>query len=261
MASSTDSTKPRSPIDELIALAIALDLTGLAALLPEILARTEKESLSYSDFTLALLRAETSARKARSQMRLLKMARLGPVEGLDGYDYSIRPQLDPRVIKELLNGLFVKEHRNVLCLGKPGLGKTRIAKAITQAICLRGHSALCVNTADMLQDLHSAHADRSYKRVLRKYVKPDLIMLDEFGYEPFDTEATSYLYRVVSARHTHGSIILTSNVGFTHWKKLFPSEAMAVTTVDRLVDKATILRFTGESCRQPKEVTGAPLED
>jgi DNA replication protein DnaC len=85
--------------------------------------------------------------------------------------------------------------------------------------------------------------------------------LDEFAYEPFDLKATTYLFRVVSARHGQGSIVLTANTGFSHWKTLFPSEAIAVATVDRLVDRATILRFTGESCRNPKEVVGAPLDE
>jgi len=108
---------------------------------------------------------------------------------------------------------------------------------------------------------HAAQADRTYKRVLRKYVKPELLFLDEFAYEPFDSEATSHLFRIVSARHKTGSIIIAANCGFTAWKKLFPSEERAVATVDRLVDQATILRFTGLSNRGPREITGAPLDE
>jgi DNA replication protein DnaC len=86
-------------------------------------------------------------------------------------------------------------------------------------------------------------------------------MLDEFAYEPLGVDATNYLFRVVGARHGQGSIVLTANTGFQHWKNLFPSESAAVATVDRLVDRATILRFTGKSFRQPREICGAPLED
>src|SRR5207249_88946 len=92
-------------------------------------------------------------------------------------------------------------------------------------------------------------------------VKPQVLQLEEFAYEPFDLKATTYLFRVVSARQGKGSIILTANTGFTHWKNLFPSEAMAVAMVDRLVDRATILRFTGKSHREPRETIGAPLDD
>jgi DNA replication protein DnaC len=113
----------------------------------------------------------------------------------------------------------------------------------------------------MLEDLHSSKADGSFKRMLRRYVKPDLLLVDEFGYEAFTEEATNYLFRLVSARHEQGSIVLTANRGFSAWKRLFPSEVTAVATADRLIDGATILRFTGKSFRKPREVIGAPLDD
>lgn len=249
------------PLAELIELAVDLDLTALAQALPELLNRAEKETLSYTDLALAMLRAERKVRLERALERGLRRSRLGSVEGLEGYDFAARPQLEPRVVKELMTCRFVAEHRNVLCLGRPGLGKTRVAKAITHAACLAGYSVLLVNTAEMLEALHASQADGSFRRALRKYAKPDLLLLDEFGYEPFGAQATSYLFRLVSARHLQGSIVLTANTGFTKWRSLFPSTESAIASVDRLVDRATILRFTGKSFRDPKEISGAQLED
>jgi DNA replication protein DnaC len=261
MARNTRRPPASDPLQELIQLAGDLDLTALAQVLPEILSRAEKEGLCFTEFASALLRTEVTARRDRSLARGLRRSRLGTVEGLDGFDFAKRPQLEPRVVRELLNCRFVEERRNVLCLGKPGLGKTRIAKAIAHAACSAGYSTLCVLTAEMLEDLHASQADRSFHKALRRYVKPQLLLLDEFAYEPFDLKATTYLFRVISARYRQASIVLTANSGFSHWKTLFPSEATAVSTVDRLVDRSTILRFTGETFRKPKEVVGAPIDD
>jgi DNA replication protein DnaC len=261
MARSTRRPPAPDPHAELVQLARDLDLTALADGLPDLLGRAERETLSYTDFALALLRAEMTARQDRRLQRSLRRSHLGAVEGLDGYDFSIRPQLEARIVKELCTCRFVEERRNVLCLGRPGLGKTRIAKTITHAACLAGHATLCVNTAEMLEELHASHADGTFKRALRRLVKPAVLFCDEFGYEPFDARATTYLFRLVAARYGQGSIVLTANTGFNHWKTLFPSESQAVATVDRLVDRATILRFTGKTKRGPEAVYGAPLDE
>ena len=114
----------------------------------------------------------------------------------------------------------------------------------------------------MLEDLQASHADGTFKRALRRYAKPQVLLLDEFGHTgSFDQKATNHLYRLVAARYRQASIVLTANTGFASWKHLFPSESSAIATVDRLVDQATILRFTGKSFRDPKEVVGAPLDD
>ncbi len=261
MARTRRRTPAQDPSAELVQLALDLDLTALAAAFPDLLLKAEKNGLSFTDFAMDLLQTEAFARTERRLQRSLKRSKLEAVEGIDGFDFAARPRLTPRVVKELLNCQFVEQHRNVLCLGRPGLGKTRIAKAIAHAACLAGYSVLFVITADMLESLHASQADGTFKRALRKYIKPDLLLCDEFGYQPFTPEDTNDLFRLVSARHHCGSIILTANTGFKQWKNLFPNEAMAVATVDRLIDDATILRFTGKSRRDPREVVGAPLSD
>lgn len=256
-------TPDEDPLAELVRLATELDLTALALALPSLLKESEQRAVSYSEFTRAALRAETLARRERKLTRGLKRSRLGTIEGLDGFDFSLRNQLEPRVVKELTNCAFVEEGRNVICVGKPGLGKTRIAKALAHAAALAGHSVLFTTTAVMLEDLHASLVDGSFRRTLRRYVKPAVLVADEFGYESFDKTTSTYLFRLISERHSHGkgSMILTANTGFTKWTNFFPSEAQAVATVDRLLDRATILRFSGKTFRQPRDIHGAPLED
>ena len=259
MARSNTRQPLKDPRQELELLARDLDLTALADNLGEMLGRAEQETLSYTDFALNLFQKEMAARQGRRLERGLKRSRLGTVEGLDGFDFSIRPNLEPRIIKELCTCRFIEEKRNVLCLGKPGLGKTRIAKTIARAACLAGHSVLFVNTAEMLEEIQASLIDGTYNRTMRRFTKPSLICCDEFAYEPFDSKANKFLFRFVSARYRTGSIILTANTGFSNWKNLFPSESAAVSTVDRLVDSATFLRFTGKSKRNPRDTYGAAI--
>jgi DNA replication protein DnaC len=249
------------PGDELEALALALNLTALRGQLQTLIANAEKQGSSYSEFALQLLRFEHGARQDRRLNRNLKRAALPfVVEGLDGFDFSIRPKLEPRVVKELLNCRWVDEHRNIICVGLPGRGKSRVLDALAKAACMKGYTVRKVTTAQMLEELHASLADGTFKRAFHRFEKPDVLYCDEFGYAPFDADATKYLFRLVSARHQKRSILLAANTGFANWKQFFPSEAQAVATVDRLIDNATILRFSGKGWRKPKEVIGEAVD-
>lgn len=253
----TDSQGPRDPIEELTFLAHSLNLTALRDQLPALVAKAETNGSSYSDFALELLRHEHITRQSRRLTRNLKRAGLPTVvEGLDGFDFSIRPKLEARVVKELLNCRWVEEHRNIICVGRPGLGKTRVLDALARAACLKGYTVRKVVAAEMLDELHGSFADGTFKRAFRRFEKPDVLFCDEFGYAPFDQSATRFLFRLVSARHRNRAILLAANTGFSGWKRFFPSEAQAVATVDRLIDNATVLRFSGKSYREPKEIFG-----
>ncbi|MFC1482461.1 ATP-binding protein, partial [Myxococcota bacterium] len=245
MARKKKTTKKTLPdlLEELTALAHALNLTALRDQLPNLIAQAERSGVSYSEFILDLLRYEHTTRQGRRLTRNLKRSGLpSVVEGIDGFDFSLRPKLEARVVKELIHCRWVAERRNIICVGKPGRGKTRILDAFAKAACEKGYTVRKVITAEMLEELHGALADRTYKRTFRRFEKPDVLYCDEFGYDPFDADATKYLFRLVSARYQQKSILLAANTGFSGWKRFFPSEAQAVATVDRLIDNATILR-------------------
>lgn len=248
-------------LDELIDLAHGLNLTALRDRLPDLIARAEQSGVSYSEFILEVLRYEHNTRQSRRLTRNLKRSGLPKVvEGIDGFDFSLRPKLEARVVKELLNCRWVAEHRNIICVGLPGRGKSRVLDAFAKAACEKGYTVRKVITAEMLEELHGAIADRTYTRTFRRFEKPDVLYCDEFGYAPFDADATKSLFRLVSARHQSKSILLAANTGFADWKRFFPSEAQAVATVDRLIDNATILRFSGKGFRRPKEIIGEAVD-
>jgi DNA replication protein DnaC len=254
-----DATSPQEPLAELAALAEGFALTALQKQLPDLLQRATDGGLSFTDFALSLFRAEARAREERRKERNRRRARLPErIEGLDGFDFTIRPQLEGRVVRELLHCAWAAEGRNLVLVGRPGTGKSRVLDAVADAALREGYTVLKTTAADMLDDLRGAVEVGNYRRVFNRYLKPEVLCLEEFGYASFSVDQSGHLFRVVSARHEiRASMVLAANTGFSHWRRFFPSEAQSVATVDRLIDRATILRFSGKPCRAPKEIHGA----
>jgi len=255
--------EPQNPIEALRALLVELNLTTLARELPGLLSRAETSAAppAYSEFLRQALEAEQAARTERKIQRRLRWSKLGPPLTLDGFDWSARPQLTPSAVKELLTCRFIEEKRNLILVGRPSLGKTTVARAIGHAACQKLYSVYKAQMGDLLADLHAAKADGTYRKVFRRVTQPDLLILDDAGLETgLGPDAANELFRVVCARYQQRSSIVVTNIPFRQWGSFLPSPAQAVAIADRLVDGASILRFTGKPFRVPKEVLGAPLE-
>lgn len=253
--------KTPDPLDTLIPLLILFNMTTVARQLSELLAAAEQTRPSYTEFLHRLLEAEENARWERKTRRLVRRAHLGPAFDLDRFDWAIRPDLSPQVVKELLTCRFIDERRNLILVGRPSTGKTTIADTIGHAACQRGHSVYAVTMQEMLEELHAARADASYRKVYRRVTRPDLLVIDDAGFAEVDRTGANELFRVVCERHRKRSTIVITNLPFKKWGEFLPSAAQAVAIADRLVDQATILRFSGKPCRNPRDIHGAPLED
>jgi DNA replication protein DnaC len=249
------------PLAQLGALLERLNLTTAARCLATVLAQAESTQLAYSDFLRQLLEIEQGSRWERTLQRRRRWSKLGPPVSLDGFDWAARPQLPPQVVKELLTCRFIDEHRNVLLVGRPSTGKTTVARALGHAACSHALSVYYAPMAEVLATLHAARADGTYRKVFRRVTTAALLILDDAGFADLGRDAANELFRVVCARYKERSTIVVSNLPFKHWGEFLPSPAQAVAIADRLVDDATILRFTGQPYRQPREVHGAPLDN
>jgi len=237
-----------------------LSMTVIAPRIEEQIREAEREGPSYAQFLHSVLETELLGRWERKIARRLKRAGLGEVKSLEEFDFSIRPKLAAPQVKQLLDCRYVEEGRCIVCIGRAGTGKTHVAKALAKAACLKGYSVFAMLAADMLDELHASLADGSFLKVFRRYANADLLLVDELGYLTLEEEKASNLFRLVSARHPTRSMIVTSNTGFHNWGRFFPNEAQAMATADRLLDRASVLRFTGKTCREPKEILGAAIE-
>jgi DNA replication protein DnaC len=254
--------EPRDPLEALRSLLLELNLTPIAKRLAELLTQAENSHPAYSDFLREVLEAEKEARWERKVLRRTRCSKLGPYVSLDGFDFAARPQLSPQVVKELLTCRFVEERRNLILVGRPSTGKTTVARAMGHAACRRGFSVYYVALGEMLEQLHASRADGTYRRTFRRIEGPDLVILEDCGFEgALGREAANELFRVVCARHRQRSTLVVTNLPFKQWGEFLPSPAQAVAIADRLIDQATILRFTGKPFRRPRDVYGAPLDD
>lgn len=259
---SRKKNKPaKDPLEAIRALLLELNLTTVARELEAILSEAEKAGPAYSEFLRRTLEAEQAARLERKIQRRLRWSRLGACASLDGFDFSARPQLCPQAVRELATCRFVEEKRNVILVGRPSLGKTTVAKAFGFAACQRALSVYYSEMTDMLASLRAARADGTYRKAFRRVTQPDLLILDEAGFSTLGREATNELFRVVCARYLKRSTIVVTNLPFKRWGEFLPSPAQAVAIADRLIDQATILRFTGKRFRNSRDIFGAPLDD
>jgi DNA replication protein DnaC len=251
---------PPDPVARVRTLLEQLNLTTAARRLADLLAQAETTQPAYSAFLQQILEAEDGARWERKLQRRRRWSKLGPPVTLDGFDWTARPQLAPQVVKELLTCRFVEEHRNVILIGRPSTGKTTVARALGHAACARAFGVYYGSMAEVLQTLHAAKADGTYRKVFRRVTGPDVLILDDAGFADLHRDAANELFRVVCARYKERSTVVVSNLPFKQWAEFLPSPAQAVAIADRLVDDATILRFTGTPYRQPRDVHGAPLD-
>ena len=168
---------------------------------------------------------------------------------MEQFDFSFQPSIDERQVKELANLAFVAEATNILMLRPPGVGKTHLAVALAKKAIERGYGVYFVRAYELMEDLRKARAEHNLDRRLRVYLAPKVLVVDEFGIWPYDREAATAFFTLVSARYERGSIILTSNKGFGEWGELLGDTVIASAILDRLLHHSHVLNIRGESYR------------
>jgi DNA replication protein DnaC len=207
--------------------------------------------LSLTD---VLMREELRAQLETRAKAALRRSQIFPITTIDSYDFAYPKSIDKDVVMRAITLDFIKERANVVFLGPSGVGKTHLANAIGQLACIRGHRARFIPAADLVNDLVASQAKNTLHRRLNAFARPELLIIDELGYLSFDARGADLLYQVFNRRYQRAATIVTTNLPFKDWGKLFHNSAAASAIADRLVHRGLLVKIAGKSYRSDQEV-------
>ena len=226
-----------------------LRLGGMLQTLELRLDQAHTERLGHLEFLELMLEDEIQRRANKALANRIQRARFEEAQTLSEFDFAFNPKIPAAQIRDLATCGFIERKESVLLVGPVGVGKTHVAQAIGHAACRQGRSVLFDKTARVLSDLGAGHLDATWERRLRRYLAPDLLILDDFGLRAFSERQGEDLYELISERVRRGSTIVTSNRPPTEWYALFPNAVLAEGALDRLINASHHVTLEGRSFR------------
>jgi DNA replication protein DnaC len=239
-------------IEKIRAKLLGLHMKGGAGALADAIASARQHNWSILQAFEQILNAELDSRKQSRSERRFKASKLGQRATIDGFDFHFhKSRKDQKaLILSLMDLDFISQRSDIIIIGNSGVGKTYLARIIAYAATQYGFRVLFTTAIDMINYLKSAEADHSLLKKLRYYQAPDLLVCDELGYLPLGTQGSELFFQVISARHEKKSTLITTNLPFADWGRIFESTTMATVIADRLVYHSEVLIMEGGSYRQ-----------
>jgi len=245
--------------DDVIALLVEklrwLRLPGMAETLPAIMARAAKDNLTVADVVHRLCDEEKQSRMRSAVDRRIKGARFPEINTVDAFDFDFDPCRKKAKARYLaLHDLaFIDKGINPLFIGRPGTGKTFLARSLAYRACQSARRVLVVTAPRMLNELHGAELHGALDRVLRRYVRAELLVIDDFALLAMDPAQAKLAFQVISERYDYRrATAITTNRPFKDWTKVFPDALNAQVIAERLTERAEIFVFEGKGYRDPR---------
>jgi DNA replication protein DnaC len=226
-----------------------LRLSGLLQSLEVRLAEAASHNLSHAEFLELILQDELMVRQERLIGRRVKAAGFRELKPLDEFDWAFNPSVKKKQIYDLACCRFIRESRDVLWMGPPGVGKSFLVQALAYEAIKQGFVVLYRSIFDVVRDFLHDEAFGGEERVLSKYLKPDLLIVDDMGMKQLPKRSGEYLFEIIMRRYETRSTMMTSNRPLEDWGKLIGDIPSATAILDRFLHHAEIITITGRSYR------------
>ena len=245
-----------SEIDRLKLQLKRLHLHTMGQIFEEEATKAAKSEMSYTAFLARLVDEEIAAKTDASINVRIAKARFPMLRTLEEFDFSFQASLSAARIRELCELGFLTKAENILLVGRPGVGKTHLSIAIALRACQARKRVLFGHATDLLDQLLAAEVSRGLGKLIETIGRLDLLVVDELGYTPMDSHRANLFFQLVSHMYTRSSMIVTSNVPFDGWGKVFGGdEVIASAILDRLLHFSHAFSISGPSYRMKGKMT------
>lgn len=232
----------------------ALNLKHMREYVPNYIEIANRDELSLTEALLELTNQELDFQMNQTVERVIQRAHFPKRTSLEEFDFNFQPSVNKKEILDLKHMAFMEKKENLVFIGNPGVGKTHLVIALGIEACHQGYRTLFISCHELLLRLRSAFEKGTVDRVLKRYAKYDLLIIDEIGYLPIQKVEANLFFQLLTMRYEKKSTMITTNIILSRWGELFQNSEIAAAILDRLVHHVKVFKITGKSYRMKGKI-------